>query len=97
MLAEKNGVRYIVDVKDWNVWNFGREIEVRKLEALTDQITRYSRWARELTASTGQTHKVSLHFQNFPRQGDTSNLIQTLRELLERNRDVLEITGLVLP
>jgi hypothetical protein len=27
MIAEKDGVRYIVEVKDWNAWNFSQGIQ----------------------------------------------------------------------
>jgi hypothetical protein len=97
MIAEKDGVRYIVEVKDWNAWNFSQGIQESRLEALRNQVEAYAEYARHLGATTGQVHKFRLHFHHFPRQGDTSRLSQTLRELLEGNRDVLEITGVALP
>jgi hypothetical protein len=97
MIAEKDGVRYIVEVKDWNAWNFSETVQRSRLDALTRQVQAYAEYARHLGATTGQLHKFRLHFHHFPRQGDTSQLIETLRDLLARNREVLEITGVALP
>jgi hypothetical protein len=97
MIAEKDGVRYIVEVKDWNAWNFSETVQRSRLDALTRQVQAYAEYARHLGATTGQVHKFRLHFHHFPRQGDTSNLLLRLRRLLDDYADVLEVTGAALP
>ena len=97
MIAEKDGVRYIVEVKDWNAWNFSETVQRSRLKALTEQVQAYAEYARHLSATTGQVHKFRLHFHHFPRQGDTSNLLQELTRLGNNYSDVLQITGIALP
>jgi hypothetical protein len=97
MIAEKDGVRYIVEVKDWNAWNFSQGIQESRLEALRNQVEAYAEYARHLGATTGQVHKFRLHFHHFPTQGDTSKLLQELAILRNRYADLLEITGVALP
>jgi hypothetical protein len=97
MIAEKDGVRYIVEVKDWNAWNFSQGIQDRRIEALRNQVQAYAEYARHLGATTGQVHKFRLHFHHFPRHGDTSHLLLRLRRLLDDYADVLEVTGVALP
>jgi hypothetical protein len=97
MIAEKDGVRYIVEVKDWNAWNFSETVQRSRLDALTRQVQAYAEYARHLGATTGQVHKFRLHFHHFPTQGDTSKLLQELAILRNRYADLLEITGVALP
>jgi hypothetical protein len=97
MIAEKDAVRYIVEVKDWNAWNFSETVQRSRLDALTRQVQAYAEYARHLGATTGQVHKFRLHFHHFPRQGDTSNLLQELTRLGNKYSDVLQITGVALP
>jgi hypothetical protein len=97
MIAEKDGVRYIVEVKDWNAWNFSETVQRSRLKALTEQVQAYAEYARHLSATTGQVHKFRLHFHHFPRQGDTSKLLQELGILRNKYADLLEITGVALP
>jgi hypothetical protein len=97
MIAEKDGVRYIVEVKDWNAWYFSETVQRSRLKALTEQVQAYAEYARHLSATTGQVHKFRLHFHHFPRQGDTSHLLLRLRRLLDDYADVLEVTGAALP
>jgi hypothetical protein len=53
MIAEKDGVRYIVEVKDWNAWNFSETVQRSRLKALTEQVQAYAEYARHLGATTG--------------------------------------------